>query len=26
MGEIKEGDTVFGRDGNPTKVTFVTPI
>lgn len=26
MGQLKVGDEVLGRDGQPTKVTFVTPI
>lgn len=26
MGDVKLGDTVFGRDGKPCKVTFVTDI
>lgn len=26
MGQIEVGDEVLGRDGQPTKVTFVTPI
>lgn len=26
MGDLKIGDYVLGRDGNPTKVTYVTPV
>lgn len=26
MGELKVGDTVFGRDGRPCQVTYVSPI
>lgn len=26
MGEIKTGDIILGLDGNPTTVTFVTPV
>lgn len=26
MGKVKVGDTVFGRDGKPAKVTYTTPI
>lgn len=26
MGELKTGDTVFGRDGRPCQVTYVSPV
>lgn len=25
MGDLRVGDTIFGRDGKPTKITFITP-